>query len=165
MADEYDEVDTVLDGDATHVQIDPDTGFVSGLLEEAAPAPSSGGSLEQVREILFGARSRNLEHKLAALEERLELALAGLSEQGARRVDDLERYIKNELAALIEKLGAQREERMVLFQQLKAEVDHLRQEAVDRAALSASLGEVAARLAALPSPLGVAAPESAPHRR
>ncbi len=57
-------------------------------------------SLDKVRDILFGNQMRDVEKKLARLEERLLKECAGLRDDTKKRLDSIENYIKQEVESL-----------------------------------------------------------------
>jgi hypothetical protein len=95
---------------------DPQSGTVT-LSETAARFGVSGldaaegGNLDQIRDILFGAQSRDLEKRIARLEDRLARDTADLRDDIKRRFDALELYARKELEALGDRLTAEQSER------------------------------------------------------
>jgi hypothetical protein len=76
------------------------------------PADLAGaGSLEKIRDILFGAQARDYEKRFARLEERLTKESSDLREAVRRHFDSLENYIKQEFESLTERLRAEQNER------------------------------------------------------
>jgi hypothetical protein len=73
--------------------------------------PSASGSLEKVREILFGPQARDYERRLARLEDRVMKETTDLRDEMKKRFDSLESYIKKEVALIDERLRAERDER------------------------------------------------------
>lgn len=78
---------------------------VSGL------EPAEAGNLDQIRDILFGVQSRDLDKRISRLEERLVMETADLRDDIKRRLDALELYTRTELAALADRLKAEAGER------------------------------------------------------
>ena len=70
-----------------------------------------GGNLDKIRDILFGAQSRDLEQRIARLEERLAKDTADLRDDVKRRFAALELYARTELEALADRLKAEQTER------------------------------------------------------
>jgi hypothetical protein len=80
----------------------------------SATPPSSGegewsssveaGSLDKVREILFGAQSREFEKRVALLENRLLQESGELRQELIKSLDDLKAHIKQEVQGLVGKL-------------------------------------------------------------
>lgn len=77
----------------------------------ASPAPTSE-SLEQVRDILFGAQMRSVEARLSQLEERMKHELDQLQGAFDEKVAKLEQGLRKEL-------GAEREGRAAALESLR----------------------------------------------
>jgi DNA repair exonuclease SbcCD ATPase subunit len=69
------------------------------------------GSVEKIRDILFGAQMRDYEKKFAELKERMREEIAHLREESLKRFEMLEGFIKNEVESLSERLGKEQNER------------------------------------------------------
>jgi hypothetical protein len=67
--------------------------------------------VDKIRDILFGGQMREYEHRFLRLEERLLRETADVRDDIKRRFDALERYIRQEVDALSDRLGAERGER------------------------------------------------------
>lgn len=65
---------------------------------------NEGNSLDKVRDILFGNQMREVEKKLARLEERLLKECASLREDSRKRLDSIENYIKQEVESLSQRI-------------------------------------------------------------
>src|SRR5512143_3235501 len=61
---------------------------------------AGAGSLDKVREILFGSQAREYDKRLAGLELRIAKEAADLRADLKRRFDSLETYIKGEIESL-----------------------------------------------------------------
>lgn len=72
----------------------------------------TGGSLDQIRDILFGAQVREGEKRFLRLEERTLRELSEMREESRRRYEALESAIRKELEALSERLHAERDARL-----------------------------------------------------
>lgn len=72
---------------------------------------SGGESLDKVRDILFGAQSREYEKRFLRLEERLVKEAADLRDDLRKRFDGLEAYVKQEIESLINNLKAEHDQR------------------------------------------------------
>lgn len=68
-------------------------------------------SLEKVRDILFGNQMRDVDKRLARMEERLQKDFTNLRDETRKSLDSLENYIKQEVDSLTEKLKKERAER------------------------------------------------------
>jgi DNA anti-recombination protein RmuC len=91
----------------------------------SAPPPAES-SLDQIRDILFGAVVRDTDKKLARLEERLLKEQEELKEDAQRRCESLEVFVKQEMESLAERLHAEHNTRdqalRALTQELKEAV-------------------------------------------
>ena len=79
---------------------------------------SGGGSVDKIREILFGIQMRDYEKRFVRLEERLLKEAGDLRDETKQRFDSLELYIKRELEALAERLVAEQNARTDSLEQL-----------------------------------------------
>lgn len=81
----------------------------------AAASPTSvdeaGGSLDKVRDILFGVQLRDVDRRFARLEQRMVDDAAALREDLRRRLAALEQYVKSEVESLNTRLRAEHEMR------------------------------------------------------
>lgn len=68
-------------------------------------------SIEKVRDILFGAQTRQLEQKLTRLEALLQKEIANLRDETKITFSSLENYIKKELATLTGQIQTERDQR------------------------------------------------------
>src|SRR5262245_26111050 len=68
---------------------------------------ATGGNLDKVRDILFGAQMRDVEKHFARLEERLMKDLAELKEETRGRFESLEVFLRKELESLTDQLKAE----------------------------------------------------------
>jgi DNA anti-recombination protein RmuC len=76
------------------------------------PADLAGvGSLDKIRDILFGAQARDYDKRFARLEERLTKESSDLRESVKRHFDSLENYIRQEFESLAERLKTEQNER------------------------------------------------------
>jgi hypothetical protein len=82
-----------------------------------------GGNLDQVREILFGSQSRNLDKRLARLEEELPKRVAEIREDLRRGLADLETYARTEIDSLNERLRVELKDRGKSDDDLAARLD------------------------------------------
>jgi molybdopterin converting factor small subunit len=72
---------------------------------------AAGGSLDKVRDLLFGGQMRDYDRKFARLEERLGKETAELREEVRRRLSALESYMKAEVESLSDRLRAEQDGR------------------------------------------------------
>lgn len=74
----------------------------------ADPAPES---LDKVRDILFGGQMRMVESRLQSIEARFQEQLKTLRNDYTRQLSDLDGSVRKELAALTDRLAAERAKR------------------------------------------------------
>jgi hypothetical protein len=97
--------------------LSPDPSFQSaGYHSEAAPATQAAGdlgtgSIDKIRDILFGSNMRDYEQRFARLEEALKKESSDLRETTRRHLATLEAFVQKELAALEARLNVERDER------------------------------------------------------
>jgi hypothetical protein len=77
----------------------------------AAGAEGGAGSLDKVREILFGSQARDYEKRFTRLEERLIKESVDLKDEMRNRMESLETFIKKEIDALSDKLKSEHNDR------------------------------------------------------
>jgi hypothetical protein len=132
----------------------------------------AGSNIDQLRDIIFGGQMREYEKRFARMEERLVKEISELREEVRQRCATLERYARDELQSVTERLAAtnemaskqHRELRGQLLEQTQSlteeahrraielrsviddEAARLRDEKADRTALSDLLVELALRL-------------------
>ena len=118
------------------------------------------GSVDKIRDILFGAQMRDYEARFARLEEQLMKETAEIRETSRRRSEQLESYILREFKAVRDERAAadnlrqrgqgQDDEIRARSKELAAifesHIRDLRDGKIDRAALAELLTEVALRL-------------------
>ncbi len=101
----------------------------SSAEETAAPQTGgdqmAGGNLDKIRDILFGAQTRDNERKFAVLEERLVKESADLRNDLKRRFDSLELYIKKEVEAVTDRVKSEQTERADSLKELSRELKDL----------------------------------------
>lgn len=68
---------------------------------------ASGGNVDKIRDILFGAQMRDYNRRFARLEETVERSLADLRSDVDGRLQALETFTRSELTALDERLRAE----------------------------------------------------------
>jgi hypothetical protein len=79
---------------------------------------AGSGSLEKVREILFGAQTRDFERRFTRLEDRLVKESLDLRDEMKKRFDSLESFIKKEIDSLNSRLRSESESREKADQEL-----------------------------------------------
>jgi hypothetical protein len=81
-------------------------------LNDGAGVEQAGtGSLDKVRDILFGAQSREYEKRIVRLEERIIRESSDLRGEIKMRFDSLEAYIKGEIESLTDRWKTEQGER------------------------------------------------------
>jgi hypothetical protein len=83
----------------------------SGGVEHFSEEPKETGSVDKIRDIIFGNQMRDYERRFVGLEEHLLKEIAGLREETIKRLDALESYIKKELVSLSEKIKTEQDTR------------------------------------------------------
>lgn len=91
----------------------------------AVGAEGGAGSLDKVREILFGSQARDYEKRFTRLEERLIKESGDLKDEMRNRMESLETYIKKEIEALSDKLKAEHTDRKEANSELARELKDL----------------------------------------
>ena len=84
---------------------------------------AESGNVDKIREILFGGQMRDYDKRFNRLEERLLKESAELREDSSRRVEALETFMKNEFAALVNRLHAEQQSREGSVQKLSRELN------------------------------------------
>ncbi len=69
---------------------------------------STSNDIEKVRDILFGSQFRSHEKLFIHLEERIAIEYANLQDELGKRLDKIERYIKQEVESINERITTQR---------------------------------------------------------
>src|SRR5262245_13792193 len=85
------------------------------------PAPDTPGvaNLDKVRDILFGAQMRDYDRRFTRLEERMLKEVSDARDDTRRRFDQLENFIRQEIAALGERLRAENQQRSQATEDIK----------------------------------------------
>lgn len=86
------------------------------------PEGAATGSLDKVRDLLFGGQMRDYDRKFARLEERLVKETAELRDDVKKRIAALEAYMKAEIESLGERLGAEQNARSASTRDLAREL-------------------------------------------
>ncbi len=79
--------------------------------QKPAEAELGPGSIDKIREILFGTQVRDYDRRLSGLEDRLLKELAAMQEETRRRFDAFESYMRNEVDALSVRLKSAQQHR------------------------------------------------------
>lgn len=86
--------------------------------EEEWATQSEEGSLDKVRDILFGAQSREIDKRFAVLENRLLQESGRLREDLAKSVEDLKMQMNQEILGLVGKLQQEQDQRVSTIQDM-----------------------------------------------
>ncbi|MGH9835658.1 MAG: hypothetical protein ACRD9Y_21775, partial [Blastocatellia bacterium] len=78
---------------------------------QLAPDTPGVANLDKVRDILFGAQMRDYDRRFTRLEERMLKEVSDARDDTRRRFDQLENFIRQEIAALGERLRAENQQR------------------------------------------------------
>ena len=116
-------MDTVELNVGTHLPV-PQGGTTRETNAAQMPStpPAADTSLDQIRDILFGAVARNTDKKLARLEERVLKEQEELKEDACRRCESLELFVKQEMESLAERLQVERNTRDEVLRALTQEL-------------------------------------------
>jgi hypothetical protein len=91
----------------------------SGLIQVSKPAKgglpgtdiADSGSVDKIRDILFGNQMRDFERRFSQMEERLTKSTLDLRDETHKRLEALELFFKKELDALKARLKSEADER------------------------------------------------------
>jgi membrane-associated HD superfamily phosphohydrolase len=89
----------------------PKTGQKINLNPETSGEATDAGSMDKIRDILFGNQAREYEKRFSRMEEKLFKEIAELDGANQSRLEALEAYFKKELTVLKERLRNEIEER------------------------------------------------------
>lgn len=87
----------------------PSNPAVSGNGHDSAE--QAGGSVDKIRDILFGPQAKNYEARFARLEETLARESSDLKDAMKRRFESLEGFFKKETESLAARIKTERDER------------------------------------------------------
>lgn len=83
------------------------------------------GSVDQIRDILFGPQIREMERKLARLEERLAKEVTDLRGDFKQRLEALETYSREEIDAVSRALEVEKKDRKAQLDDLNSQLKDL----------------------------------------
>ena len=94
------------------------------VLKDSGKSPSveEGASIEQIRDILFGAQIRDFEKRFARVEQRLIKEVTSLKDESRKRFDSLESYIGKEVESLSDRLKAEQDKRTESVKELSGQL-------------------------------------------
>ena len=86
---------------------------VNALPKTAQPGPdmAEAGSVDKIRDILFGNQMRDFERRFSQMEERLAKATKDLREETHKRLEALETFFKQEQEAVKDRLKSEAHQR------------------------------------------------------
>jgi len=82
----------------------------------------AGASIEQIRDILFGAQMREVERRFVRLEERMTKEVNSLRDETRTRFESLENYLGKEIESLTDQLKAEQSKRAETFKELSGDL-------------------------------------------
>ncbi len=106
-----------------------------GRVGETHDEEIGSANLDTVRDILFGAQSREYEKRFARLEERLLKEAADLRNDLKSRFDSLEQYVKHEVESLAGRMKNEQQEKSEAMKSLGNEMGDLGRQIQTRIAL------------------------------
>ena len=90
--------------------------------------------ISKVRDILFGAKVKEQNEKFELLQQKVDSKFSMLREEQLERFNVLEKYTKEEVRALTDRLGNEKNERDKAFAKLTKTIDDLRHDAEEKLA-------------------------------
>jgi hypothetical protein len=99
------------DGHAGATSTDSAEGPASSGTNDTGVSNAESGNVDKIREILFGGQMRDYDKRFTRLEERLLKESAELREGNRRSIEALEAFVKNEFAALANRLQTEQQNR------------------------------------------------------
>jgi exonuclease VII large subunit len=85
---------------------------------------ADGGSVDKIRDILFGNQMRDFERRFSQMEDRLDKATKDLRDETHKRLEALERFFKKEQAALKDRLKSESDKREDEDKKLNDDLKH-----------------------------------------
>ena len=79
--------------------------------DKAESGGSGGGSVDKIRDILFGSQMKEYDKKFSRLEELLLKKVSNIRDETVKRVDSLELFIKKEVESLDRRLRTEKADR------------------------------------------------------
>jgi hypothetical protein len=99
-------------------------------------------SMEQVRELLFGAQLKDMETRFQRQEERFQREITDVRNASKTRLDSLENFMKSEIASLLHRLKGEQDERAEIIKAEQRErSENLKTEQRERAEAVSSLAK------------------------
>lgn len=115
-----------LEESTSYIDVEPKKNdFISTNRSQQSHVESlSSGSLDKIRDILFGTQVREYDKRFSRLEERLLRECTELREDTKKRMDSLEVYIRQEVESLTEVVKKQQVNRDEVLKELTQEHKH-----------------------------------------
>lgn len=110
------------EGQAVATSSDSAEGTAQSTNNDVSASNSESGSVDKIREILFGGQMRDYDKRFTQLEERLLKESAELREGSRRSIEALETFVKNEFAALANRLQTEQQSREGSVQSVSREL-------------------------------------------
>ena len=99
------------EGQAVAASSDPAQAPAPSSVDDPNTSQAETGNVDKIREILFGGQMRDYDKRFARLEERLLKESAELRDANRRSIEALETFVKNEFAALSNRLQMEQQGR------------------------------------------------------
>jgi len=92
-------------------------------VKSAVEAQVGPGSVDKIRDILFGNQMQDYDRRFQKLQHQLEKANADLIDETGKRLDSIEKYIRKEVETLMGRIGTEEEERTTADKEQVRELD------------------------------------------
>lgn len=89
---------------------------------EAAPQATEAGSIDQIRDIIFGSQMKDYERRFQRLEERSQQRIEELHGEVGKRIDTIEAFVRKEIDAHGERLKSEQSARNDAVKTLSKEI-------------------------------------------
>lgn len=97
--------------------VNPEKTAISGNTEKAGT-----GSVDQIRDLLFGTQMQNYENRFNCMEEMVNESIVNLKEDTEKSLNSLESSVNKELKSLSDRLTGEKEERAQTLKELSQEL-------------------------------------------
>ena len=87
-----------------------------------ASEATDAGSMEKIRDILFGNQIRDYERRFSRMEEQMAQAMLEIRQESQKRMEALEFFFKEELVAIKDRIKAESDQRSAGIKQLSDEL-------------------------------------------
>ena len=94
----------------------------NGSTPKLAKVESETGSVDKIRDILFGNQMRDYDKRFARTEERLLAQIDDLREETGKRLDSIEKFVKTEIESLSEQLKTEQGQQAESVRNLSKEI-------------------------------------------